>query len=88
MIWGLKETHTYSQHTPKQPPSHLPTLPGKGRIHTLLASEPLLHEQVKCFTEELDKGHFDVEQKKTEEYHVLLWLAEETRRYPHRTLLK
>lgn len=46
-------------------------LPGKGQIQTFLASGPLMHEQVKCFLKEEDKGHFDTEQKKTEECHIL-----------------
>lgn len=36
-------------------------MPGKGQIQTSLVSEPLVHKQVRCFSEELGKGCFDIE---------------------------
>lgn len=36
-------------------------IPGEGQIQTFLISEPLMHEQVMCFTEKLRKGHFDID---------------------------
>lgn len=63
-------------------------IPGKGQIQTFLTLEPLMHEQLSCFIEETGKGHFDVEQKKPREYHILFWLAEGIKRYSHRMLLK
>lgn len=61
---------------------------GEGQILTLLTSEPLMHKQVRCFTEEIVKGHFDIQQKKIGEYHILFWLAEGIRNYFHGVLLK
>lgn len=72
---GEKENQIYSQYGPKQPARYLPVIPDVGPIQTFLTSEPLMHEQVRCFTEKLGKAHCDVDQTRNWSISYSVWLG-------------
>lgn len=71
MEWGKRKTK-YLANTHR---NNQPVIPDEGPIQTFLTSEPLMHEQVRCFTEKLGKAHFDVDQKRNWRISYSVWLG-------------